>query len=106
MTKSDLARAVATKAKTTTTAAESVVNLIFNSMKAALVRGERIEIRGFASFAVREYDGYLGRNPKSAEKIQVKPKRLPAFKAGKELAKRINSTVRIGDSTVAPAPEA
>lgn len=91
MTKSELIAAVATKAKTTTAAAENVVNLFFDSMKAAMLRGERIEIRGFASFAVREYDGYTGRNPKSGEKIKVKPKRLPVFKAGKELQKRINS---------------
>ena len=52
-------------------------------MKQALVNGERIEIRGFGSFSIREYDGYDGRNPKTGEKVKVAPKRLPFFKVGK-----------------------
>ena len=91
MTKSDLITAVAAKARTTNAAAEEIVNLVFDSMKQALFRGERIEIRGFASFNVKNYPGYVGRNPKNGEAIEVRPKRMPVFKVGKELVRRVNS---------------
>ncbi len=70
--------------------AKTVVDTIFEEMKRALVSGNRIEIRGFGSFSIREYDGYDGRNPKTGEKVKVAPKRLPFFKVGKELRERIN----------------
>jgi len=91
MKKSDLIAIVAQKAKTTNIAAENVVNAIFEVMKAALLRGERIELRGFGSFAVKQYESYTGRNPKTGIAIAVAPKRLPVFKVGKHLAERINS---------------
>ncbi len=59
-------------------------------MTDALVKGDRIEIRGFCSFYIKEYDGYIARNPKSGEKVQVAPKKLPFFKCGKELKERVN----------------
>jgi len=52
--------------------------------------GGRIEIRGFGSFVMREYGTYTGRNPKTGEEVEIKPKRLPFFKVGKELRERIN----------------
>ena len=91
MTKSDLIGAVAARANMTHISAENVVNLIFKVMADALLRGERIELRGFASFDVKAYDGYTGRNPKTGRAIEVKAKRLPVFKAGKELQRRLNS---------------
>jgi len=66
------------------------VNHIIECMSDALSQGERIEIRGFGSFSVREYEGYSGRNPKTGEKVEVKPKKLPFFKPGKDLAERVN----------------
>jgi integration host factor subunit beta len=70
--------------------AEVVVNTIFQSMKDALVRGDRIEIRGFGSLKVKDYPSYQGRNPKSGESILVPPKKLPFFKVGKELRDRVD----------------
>jgi len=91
MKKSDLIAAVAAKAKITNVKSEDMVNAVFAAMKDALLGGERIEIRGFGSLAVKSYDAYTGRNPKTGEAIEVKAKRLPVFKAGKDMAKRINS---------------
>jgi integration host factor subunit beta len=71
--------------KLTKKRAESVVNLIFQSMSDALTRDERIEIRGFGSFQVKSYDAYKGRNPRTGEEIEVPSKKLPFFKVGKEL---------------------
>ena len=59
-------------------------------MTAALERGEGIEIRGYGSFTVREYQPYLGRNPRTGKDVQVPPKRLPFFKVGKELKVLVN----------------
>jgi len=70
----------------------STVKLIFHLFTDAMKKGERIEIRRFGSFAVRDYGNYTGRNPKTGEIIEVKPKRLPHFKVAKELIKRINGT--------------
>ncbi|QOX81056.1 integration host factor subunit beta (plasmid) [Trichlorobacter lovleyi] len=69
--------------------AEQVVNTIFESMEEAMTSGDRIEIRGFGSFAVKDYDGYAGRNPKTGVQINVEPKKLPVFKAGKEMKARL-----------------
>jgi integration host factor subunit beta len=70
--------------------AADVVNRFFQSVRDALLEGKRVEIRGFGSFRVKKYDGYVGRNPKTGEKIDVKPKRMPFFKAGLELVERVN----------------
>jgi integration host factor subunit beta len=70
--------------------AEAVVNLFFDEMTNALSRGERVEIRGFCSFYIKEYRSYIGRNPKTGEKVKIAPKRLPFFKAGKELKERVD----------------
>jgi integration host factor subunit beta len=72
------------------TEAESVANIFFNAMSNALVNGDRVEIRGLCSFFVKEYDGYTGRNPKTGEKVKIKPKKLPFFKPGKELKERVD----------------
>ena len=90
MNKSELIEAVAQKAKITKKRAEDVVNLIFDSMVDAIVKGERIEIRGLGSFMVKEYGSYTGRNPRTGESIQVRPKKLPFFKVGKELKERVD----------------
>jgi integration host factor subunit beta len=85
MTKSDLITLVATKNNLTEVNATRIVNLIFDGFKDALEKGNRIEIRGFGSFVMREYGTYNGRNPKTGKVVEVKPKRLPYFKVGKEL---------------------
>jgi hypothetical protein len=68
-------------------------------MVEALKRGEGIEIRGFGSFTIRQYKAYEGRNPRTGETVQVKPKRLAFFKVGKELRERVNDGRSDGDGT-------
>ena len=93
MTKSDLIEAVATKLHLPKGKAELIVNCIFDSMEESLKRGDRIEIRGFGSFEIRNYKAYEGRNPRTGEAVEVQPKRLPFFKVGKELKERVNVSV-------------
>jgi len=69
-----------------------LVDIIFKSMFDSIVKQQRIEIRGFGSFSIRQYKSYVGRNPKSGEEIPVKPKRLPFFKVGKELKNLVNES--------------
>jgi integration host factor subunit beta len=90
MNKSELIERLAERSQLGHLQAEEVVNLMFDQMRNALTNGRRIEIRGFGSFTVKDYDSYWGRNPKTGEKIWVAPKRLPAFKVGKELRERLN----------------
>ena len=70
--------------------AAMITDLFFESMSEALARGERVEIRGFCSFYVKEYKSYQGRNPKTGESVQIAPKKLPFFKCGKELKERVD----------------
>jgi integration host factor subunit beta len=90
MTKSDLADAVAARTNVPRADAEKVVDQVFAAMTEALVRGERIELRGLGVFEVRHYGAYTGKNPRTGEPVAVKPKRLPFFKAGKEIKERLN----------------
>ena len=90
MNKSELIETVAEKYGLSLKKAEEVVNTIIDSMANALKSGERIEIRGFGSFVVNEYKGYTGRNPKTGAAIEVKPKKLPFFKVGKDLREKIS----------------
>ena len=70
--------------------AAAVVDIFFGKISEALADGDRVEIRGLCSFFVKEYKSYKGRNPKTGEKVQVAPKRLPFFKIGKELKERVD----------------
>ncbi len=90
MNKSELIEKLAEKSGLNVMQAEEVVQLVYRKMRDALVQGGRIEIRGFGSFVVKEYQAYQGRNPKTGEKISVPPKKLPFFKVGKELKERID----------------
>ncbi len=89
MNKSELIEALAAKKSISFKKAEEIINSIVEAMTKALLDGDRIEIRGFGSFVVNEYKAYTGRNPKTGERIAVKPKKLPFFKVGKELKERI-----------------
>ena len=91
MTKSDLIDLLCESQKMPKGRAEALVNCVFECMEGALRRGERIEIRGFGSFEIREYKAYEGRNPRTGEMVPVRPKRLPFFKVGKELKERVNA---------------
>jgi len=90
MNKTDLIEALAVKEGLQEKEAYTIINLIFDGFTDTLKKGGRIEIRGFGSFSVREYGAYTGSNPKTGKKVDVKPKRLPFFKVGKELKQRVN----------------
>jgi integration host factor subunit beta len=92
MLKSDLITILVNKRKLTQKQAELTVETIFDSMKAALCRGENIEIRGLGAFHVKLYQGYNGRNPKTGQVIPVRPKRGILFRTGKELRERVNGS--------------
>jgi integration host factor subunit beta len=91
MTKSELIDAIVAREGYPRRHVEITINTIFDSMAEALSRSERIEVRGFGNFTVRDYDAYIGRNPKSGEAVQVPKKRMPFFRVGKDLNERINS---------------
>lgn len=90
MNKSELIEKLSERTGLNVVQAEEVVNLIYKKMRDTMVSGGRIEIRGFGSFVVKEYQAYQGRNPKTGDKIAVPPKKLPFFKVGKELKERID----------------
>ena len=91
MTKSDLIERLAdSNGDLTKREAEAIVNSIFDSISEALVGGDRVEIRGFGSFTVRERDSRDARNPKSGELVKIPPKKTPFFKTGKELRERVD----------------
>ena len=90
MTKTDLYARLSGKQKIPEKAAKVIVDLLFDAMREALEKGERIEIRGFGSFMVRNYGNYKGRNPKTGCSVDVPPKRVPFFKVGKELKEMVN----------------
>ncbi|MBC8178534.1 MAG: integration host factor subunit beta [Deltaproteobacteria bacterium] len=90
MNKSQLIESLAKEESLPLRKAEEVVNTVFGEMEAALIRGERVEIRGLGSFKVKKYDGYKGRNPKTGEMIKVASKKLPFYKVGKELKERVD----------------
>ncbi len=92
MKKSDLILLLAARENLAEVRAARIIKLIFDGFTDALVKGDRIEIRGFGSFAMRDYETYTGRNPKSGMQLEVQPKRLPYFKVGKELKEKINGS--------------
>ena len=70
--------------------ASHVVQIFFDDMTETMTKGERVEIRGLCSFYVKKYKSYTGRNPKTGEKVRIKPKKLPFFKPGKEIRERVD----------------
>ena len=100
MNKAELATEVAKKTKLSQKVAKVVVDSVFEEMVKALKRGDRVEIRGFGSFVIRNYGSYQGRNPKTGMTVNVLPKKLPYFKVGKELKERVDLKTESG-----PEPE-
>ena len=90
MNKIELTQALKDSNHLSKSEAEAVINLFFNKMADALAQGDRVEIRGLCSFFIKKYRPYTGRNPKTGEKVKIKPKKLPFFKAGKELKERVD----------------
>ena len=97
MTKADLVEAVSKVTELTRKDSEVIVDTLFESVIKALKTGDKLEVRGFGSFRVRQRNARVGRNPKTGEKVEVPAKRVPYFKPSKELKDLIN------DGTGSPA---
>ena len=93
MNKSELVSALAEQKNIKIADAEQVIEAMFDSIKEALVSGDRVEIRGFGSFAMKNYKGFKGRNPKTGKAVIVQPKKLPVFRLGQRLKDFINDKV-------------
>jgi len=85
MTKADLVMEVAKQTSLTKKESETVIKTIFGSISEALGAGDKVELRGFGSFRVRDRKSRQGRNPKTGDTVKVPAKKVPFFKAGKEL---------------------
>jgi integration host factor subunit beta len=90
MKKSELIEALRVETKLTKNKSEEVVELFFAEISHALARGEKIEIRGFCSLFTKNYKSYIGKNPKTGETVLVSAKKMPVFRSGKELKKRVD----------------
>jgi integration host factor subunit beta len=99
MTKAELVEDVARAAELTKKDAERLVEIVFESIIETLNQGEKIELRGFGSFRVRERGARRGRNPKTGDPVDIPAKRVPYFKPGKEMKELIN------EETSAPTSE-
>jgi len=91
MTKAELVEEVSKASELTKKHSEVIVNTVFHSIIDALKNGEKIELRGFGSFRIRQRGSRKGRNPKTGEQVDVPAKKIPYFKPGKELKELINS---------------
>ena len=91
MTKAELVEEVARNTQLTKKHAEIIVNTVFDSIVHSLKSGEKIELRGFGSFRIRRRGARIGRNPKTGDRVEVPPKKIPYFKPGKELRELLNS---------------
>jgi integration host factor subunit beta len=97
MTKAELVEEVARAAELTKKDSEVIVDEVFKNIIQALNRGDKIELRGFGSFRVRQRDARRGRNPKTGEPVDIPAKSVPYFKPGKELKELINGEGEGGD---------
>jgi integration host factor subunit beta len=104
MTKADLINHVARRLDITQVQSGIIVEAALGSIVAALQKGEEVEIRGFGSFRFRNRAPRKGRNPKTGEKVDVPPKRIPYFKMGKELKALLNGVP--GEAALAEGPSA
>jgi integration host factor subunit beta len=104
MTKAELVEDVARAAELTKKDAERLVEIVFESIIDTLNQGEKIELRGFGSFRVRERGARRGRNPKTGDPVDIPAKRVPYFKPGKELKELINEDENGAGEAVGAAP--
>ena len=110
-TKAELVEEVSRVSDLTKKHSEVIVDTVFKSIIEALHRGEKIELRGFGSFRLRKREPRKGRNPKTGDKVDVPPKKVPYFKPGKELKNLINRETASADTasrpgSAVPAPAA
>jgi integration host factor subunit beta len=102
MTKADLVEEVSRVTELTRKDSEVIVDTLFDSVIKALKEGDKLEVRGFGSFRVRQRNARVGRNPKTGEKVEVPAKRVPYFKPSKELKDLINED---GSPVASPSPQ-
>jgi integration host factor beta subunit len=100
MKKADLVDAIAGKTGAAKAQVQQLVEDVFELMADALARGEKIDLRGFGTFSVRDSAARTGRNPQTGEPISIPARRVPGFKPGKELKDRVNASA----PSEAPAP--
>jgi integration host factor subunit beta len=101
MTKAELVEEVSRVSDLTKKHSEVIVDTVFKSIIDALHRGEKIELRGFGSFRLRKREPRKGRNPKTGDKVDVPPKKVPYFKPGKELKDLINREAEEAEAAAA-----
>jgi integration host factor subunit beta len=106
MTKAELVDEVARVVQLTKKQAETIVNIVFDSIVDSLRSGQKIELRGFGSFRLRSRKSRTGRNPKTGEKVDVPSKKIPYFKPGKELKELINKALAEVAATATESPAA
>src|SRR5210317_1753652 len=90
-TKSEIIEALSDECNISVRETWNIVGTILDTMSDALGRGESIELRGFGTFKIKQYGTYTARNPRTQEKVPVKPKKLPVFTVGKELKESVNA---------------
>mgnify|MGYP001173456902 CR=1 FL=1 len=91
MTKAEMVEKISAKINLTKKDTERVVNIVFGSVISALAKGDKVELRGFGSFRIRSRDRRDGRNPRTGATVQIPPKEVPFFKAGKELREMVDN---------------
>lgn len=91
MTKADLIDEVAKVSNLTKKESETIVNTVFDNITDALSKGDKVELRGFGSFRIRQRNSRKGRNPKTGTGVSVPEKRVPFFKVGKRLRELVNT---------------
>ncbi|MGQ4807128.1 DNA-binding protein HU 1 [Candidatus Entotheonellaceae bacterium PAL068K] len=91
MTKAELVEKVAKETELTKKQTETIVNILFNSIIEALRQGDKVELRGFGSFRIRQRNPREGRNPKTGDTVHIPAKQVPFFKAGKELREIVDN---------------
>jgi DNA-binding protein HU-beta len=96
MKKADLVDAIAAKSGAAKAQVQQLVEDVFELMADALARGEKIDLRGFGTFSVREAAARTGRNPQTGEPISIPARKNPGFKPGKELKDRVNTAGNAG----------
>ena len=99
MTKAELVERIAAKINLTKKDTERVVNIVFGSIIQSLAKSDKVELRGFGSFRVRGRDSRDGRNPRTGDKVAIPSKKVPFFKAGKELRELVDGKMPEGSSS-------
>jgi integration host factor subunit beta len=97
MTKLELAAVAAARLKHPVSSIKNAVDELFAAIAGALMKGDKVEIRGFGIFTVRHYRAHDARNPKAGTVVHLKESKRPHFKAGKELRKRLEHKPRVGE---------